>query len=284
MTAQRAPIETDERSGVLHPENLPRFAAEWITPADRVSAVVAAYWTVSWNLGAGESIAQKIIDFPAVTLSIESGRVPAPLVISVARPGVWQRIVAGEGRVFAIRLRPAGLAVVSQLDVTRLAAEQAITAELDGRLHRLLQRISAGRTPTEMAELADDALNDALAGHPLTYRQHLANDAFDLLTGAPVANIGGEVAATLGCDVRTLQRALRETVGMGPSEVGRRLRVQEVVRRLSLPDARPAAIAADLGYVDQAHMIRDFRAAAGITPGQYLRDISAAHAEATEAP
>ncbi|WP_019180407.1 helix-turn-helix domain-containing protein [Microbacterium yannicii] len=277
MTAQRAPIETDERSGVLHPENLPRFSAEWITPAGRVSAVVAAYWTVSWNLSAGESIAQKIIDFPAVTLSVESGNVPAPLMISVARPGVWQRKVAGEGRVFAIRLRPAGLAVVSDLDVTQLGGEQPVTGDLDCRLHRLLQRIAEGRTLTEMVELADDALSDALTRHPLTHRQRLANDAFDLLTGAPVATISGQVAAALGCDVRTVQRALRETVGMGPAEVGRRLRVQDVVRRLSLPDARPAAIAADLGYVDQAHMIRDFRTAAGITPGQYLRDIAGAN-------
>jgi AraC-like DNA-binding protein len=276
MTAQRAPIETDERSGVLHPENLPRLSAEWIAPAESVSAVVATYWAVSWNLDADDRIAQRILDFPAVTLSVESGDVPAPMMISVARPGFWQRVVAGQGRVFAIRLRPAGLAVVSDLDVTQLEPEQAVTADLDGHLHRLLQRIAKGRTLTEKAELADDALADALARRPLTYRQRLANDAFDLLAGAPVPNIGAEVAAALGCDVRTVQRALRQTVGMGPSEVGRRLRVQEVVRRLSLPDARPAAIAAELGYVDQAHLIRDFRAAAGLTPGQYLRDLSAA--------
>ena len=33
-----------------------------------------------------------------------------------------------------------------------------------------------------------------------------------------------------------------------------------------------AFLAIDAGYYDQAHMIRDFRQFAGITPGAYLRE------------
>jgi AraC-like DNA-binding protein len=34
---------------------------------------------------------------------------------------------------------------------------------------------------------------------------------------------------------------------------------------------RPAQLAQDLGYSDQAHLTRDFRAVTGVSPGEFLR-------------
>lgn len=87
------------------------------------------------------------------------------------------------------------------------------------------------------------------------------------------------MAAELGTSERTLQRALRATLGLGPNDVARRIRLQEVVRRLSEPGANMTAIAAELGYVDQAHLINEFRAVSGTTPGRYVRMVQAADAQ-----
>jgi AraC-like DNA-binding protein len=35
-----------------------------------------------------------------------------------------------------------------------------------------------------------------------------------------------------------------------------------------------ADLAADWGYADQAHLIREFRAMAGVTPGDYVQDVA----------
>ncbi|WP_156380400.1 MULTISPECIES: helix-turn-helix domain-containing protein [unclassified Rhodococcus (in: high G+C Gram-positive bacteria)] len=48
--------------------------------------------------------------------------------------------------------------------------------------------------------------------------------------------------------------------------------IGSIVRSFSGVDV--SDIAVGLGYADQAHLIRDFRGVAGVTPGQYVRENS----------
>ena len=175
------------------------------------------------------------------------------------------RVIQGSGRVFAIRLRPAGLAVVADVDVLSIDHENAVNPQFDQRAHRLLQAISLGRSVAERASFADDSILRLLQERPVSRAQRIANKAVDALTRSPVVRSGTAVANELGTSQRTLQRALRATVGLGPNDVARRIRLQEVVRRLSAADSDVSATAADLGYVDQAHLINEFRSVAGVT-------------------
>jgi AraC-like DNA-binding protein len=269
-------IDTTERSGVLVPANLSRFAAGWLAPAVEVREVVETYWTVNWRFAVAEKVHQRIVDFPAITLSIEAGDVPAEFVLSTVRRHAWSRVIHGAGSVFAIRLRPAGLAVLSDLDPLQLDPEQPITARFDGRLHEFLRMIAAEPTAVLRAQSADRLIQAALLLHPIGPAQALANAAVAALTASPRVRPGRAVAAELGISERTLQRALRHTLGLGPNDVARRIRLQEVVRRLSEPEADMARLAADLGYADQAHLINEFRTVSGTTPGRYLRLVRAA--------
>ncbi|OZE84885.1 AraC family transcriptional regulator [Rhodococcus sp. 15-649-1-2] len=265
------PIDVTERSGVLGPANLPLFDAQWFTPAQSVRDVVDTYWSVEWNLPDGTDIDQQVLEFPAVTLSIESGSVPAPFMLTNVQRRAWSRTIRGTGRVFAIRLRPAGLAVLSDLDPSNVEQEQPVTADLDAALTRHLTTIAAEKSPSDRAERADRLIEDLLQKHPITESRLLANAVVDDLAESVRSRTGPALAHRLGVSERAIQRALKETLGMGPKAIARRIRLQEVVRRLSLPDADVSAIAAALDYTDQAHLIRDFKGVAGITPGQYLR-------------
>ena len=268
-------IETTERSGVLVPANLSRFAAGWLTPAAEVRDVVETYWTVNWRFAPAERVHQRIVDFPAITVSIEAGDVPAEFVVSAVRRRAWSRVIQGSGSVFAIRLRPAGLAVLSDLDPLRLGPEQGITPQVDGRLHELLRRIAAEPTAELRAQSADRQIRHAMLDRPIGRAQALANEAVAALTVSPRVRPGRAVAAELGTSERTLQRALRSTLGLGPNDVARRIRLQEVVRRLSEPNANMAQLAVELGYADQAHLINEFRTVSGTTPGRYRRLVRA---------
>jgi len=64
----------------------------------------------------------------------------------------------------------------------------------------------------------------------------------------------------------------REQVGLTPKLFGRVRRFHAVLARVQrgLP-VNWAGLAADCGYFDQAHLIHDFRAFAGVTPREYSR-------------
>jgi len=91
----------------------------------------------------------------------------------------------------------------------------------------------------------------------------------------------GEVAAALGMGERRLQQLFREHVGLSPRTWRRLVRLQRVVRALRArpaargprtgPDAPPpwAELAVAAGFYDQAHLANEFRALAGLTPGEF---------------
>ena len=152
---------------MLAPDNLTRYHAHWVTPDPAVADVVDQYWHVSWNLG-DRSIDQRIIDAPAVTLTVEEGDVPAPLVITGVQARAWRRTIHGHGRVFAVRLRPAGLAVLGALSPQRLAnTTLPLTEELDAGLHALMRRVAAHPTPQARTQAADEAIRARLADRAL---------------------------------------------------------------------------------------------------------------------
>ncbi len=81
------------------------------------------------------------------------------------------------------------------------------------------------------------------------------------------------VASHLGVTARHLRRAFTESVGIGPKEFARTVRLQRAVRRAATSKDW-ARIAVDAGYYDQAHLIADFRQLVGLTPGAFLKRVS----------
>ena len=75
-----------------------------------------------------------------------------------------------------------------------------------------------------------------------------------------------------GLGLRTLQRLFAEYVGVGPKWVVQRYRLHEVAERLESGPVDHAALALEIGYSDQAHFIRDFKAMVGVTPAAYARE------------
>ncbi|WP_028935998.1 AraC family transcriptional regulator [Pseudonocardia spinosispora] len=93
----------------------------------------------------------------------------------------------------------------------------------------------------------------------------------DLIHADPAAELTtDELAAAAGASRFTVYRAFQAAVGMSPSDYQRQLRLRRA--RALLAEGRPAGdVAAEVGFADQAHLIRWFSRHYGVTPGAYQR-------------
>ena len=96
----------------------------------------------------------------------------------------------------------------------------------------------------------------------------------------------GDVAADLGVGERRLERVFNRVVGVPPKVFQRMRRCCEaacLIRQAKVEHPQStlerniaprnwSAIASDVGYADQAHFIREFRALTGVTPGVYATE------------
>ena len=81
-----------------------------------------------------------------------------------------------------------------------------------------------------------------------------------------------EVAAAVGLSMRQLRRRCHAAVGYGPKTLQRVLRFRRFVSRIdACQDIDLAAIAAEAGYADQAHLTRECARLSGLTPAALAR-------------
>lgn len=95
--------------------------------------------------------------------------------------------------------------------------------------------------------------------------------ALDLLRAGAHGTPVGEVCERLGLSNRHLIKQFRMTVGLTPKSYARIARFRRVIEAChGIEDVPWAAVAARFGYVDQSHLIREFRALAMVTPEEFL--------------
>ncbi|PZF80260.1 AraC family transcriptional regulator [Jiangella anatolica] len=81
------------------------------------------------------------------------------------------------------------------------------------------------------------------------------------------------LAREVGWSRRHLAGRFRRAVGLGPKEAARVLRFARAVRLLDAsPSPSLSDVAADAGYADHSHLVREFHALAGCTPSQLVAE------------
>jgi AraC-like DNA-binding protein len=105
-------------------------------------------------------------------------------------------------------------------------------------------------------------------------RLDAAQSTFQRTLAALVAGNGrtsvSELAEVAASSPRQVERLFARGLGFPPKTVGRVLRFQHALRRLMADPGVPLGeVAADAGYYDQAHFIRDFRVLSGGVPRGY---------------
>ena len=126
----------------------------------------------------------------------------------------------------------------------------------------------AAAGPRECLDLAEEALRAGLRPDGPGVRRCAA--AVAALEAAPVRPIA-DIAADLGVSHAHLDREFERVVGLGPRSLARILRLRRLLASIDVHGSvNWTALAAEWGWFDQSHFIRDFRRHTGVTPSAYV--------------
>lgn len=242
-----------------------------IVPAERWQPFIEYHWIVRWECP--EPFEQQVIPQPCVHLSAEpfEGR-PRLLVNGITREP-FIRTLAGSGHVLGAAFRPASFRAVLGADLSTVSGQIVPLGDVAG------PGDSAVAAEILRAEATDAEMVTALEAH-LDRLQVTADpdaDGINALVAAAAQDrslIRAEQLADLaGVTLRTLQRQFTAYLGIGPKWVVQRCRLLDAAA--AAHEGTPtdwAALAAELGFSDQAHLTRAFTAVVGTPPATYQGD------------
>lgn len=248
-----------------------RIHAQSFEPADELACIVERFWVGAWDLPAEEPHVTKLLGDPCVHIVFEDGDCGPDARIVGVWTRLWERKLSGSGRVRGVKFHPG-----------------AASAVLGRPIQKWTDSITplSSQFPNEADQLRDAVLRpqedrEGLEGLAefIAKRARLSTDGLLVRNMVEAVRTNSSLtrvetlAEQFELGIRAIQRLFREHVGATPKWWIVRNRLQEVAARIESGDVVSlAALAADLGYTDQAHLTRDFQSVVGKTPSAFARE------------
>ncbi|MFI1718038.1 DUF6597 domain-containing transcriptional factor [Streptomyces litmocidini] len=289
-----APRPRRDTRGIVDPaELLSRVRFRRHVPAPELRPYLEHYWLMDWELP--EPYASRLVPHPSVNVVFQRyGRPGAPTAAASAWAevagvglGLFTQKLTGVGRVCGVQFRPGGFRPfapawpVSTWTGRRVPLGDVFPEEGGAGSAGTPAAVPAA-LPAVLSPDDDHARVAALDAFLLAHgpapdpAAEQAMELVDLIRSERTVRRASRLATASGLSARSLQRLFAGHVGVGPKWVILRYRFHEALERAgSAGDADWAALAAELGYSDQAHLVRDFTATIGVPPTAYARAVSA---------
>ena len=133
----------------------------------------------------------------------------------------------------------------------------------------LARKVQAAGTDASRVAIVEAFLRQKLRRESQVVR--VSDLVYSVATDRTILKVDDLVVRS-GANRRTLERLFAKYVGVSPKWVIQRYRLHEAAEQLAADgDVNHAALALGLGYSDQAHFVRDFKAAVGTSPAAYAK-------------
>ena len=259
-------LSTTSEYGLLGVRDID-FAVDRYPPAPDLAPLVERHWVVSWELPPGRSASVTLLPHPCVNLVLDGGR----LAVSGVGRDRFTYSYRGTGRVYGVKFRPGAFLPFLGRPLVEITGSVLPAERLWGpAATTLARRLAATEGVDRLVGTTEEFLRARWP--PDDPQVRLVGRIVATMLHDPAVSRVDEVTERFGLTPRTLQRLFQRYVGVSPKWVLRRYRLHEAAAALAREQHRPwAEVAADLGYFDQSHFIRDFTAAIGLTPGAYAQ-------------
>lgn len=240
-------------------------------PAPELRRYVELYWLIDWDLS--EPYASHVVPHPSVNVVFQRfGAAPPWGEVAGIGLELFTQKLEGRGRVCGVKFRAGGFRPfapawpVSEWSGRRVPVAEvlpATDADVDdpgparrGRAGRGARRVSAG---------------SGRAAGPAGRRGDAGGRPGRRGPDDPAGGAARDGGRALGAFVAA---AVRDVCGVGPKWVILRRRIHDALERAEAGGELDwAALAAELGYSDQAHLVRDFTATVGVPPTAYAHAV-----------
>ncbi len=204
---------------------------------------------------------------------VHDGSLPDAVVTGVRLTIRRMHTTANSGIVLA-RLRPgAGRAVLGRSTEALFGSTSPFATWLGGdRVEPVRERVRRATSHDERAAIVENFLVECARGAPV---DGLVDHAWEAIEGSRGNVRIGDLAASLGVSVDTLEKRFRRATGSTPKAFAKIVRVR---RALFAAKDEPtlARAAAAAGYCDESHFVREVKAITGSTPTRFLARASEA--------
>ncbi|WP_330253934.1 helix-turn-helix domain-containing protein [Nocardia sp. NBC_00565] len=262
----------DDVKGILHPDEQARHRSlARLSAGPEAGRFVDWYWSVRWDLRGRPPYYAEVLPYPCVNVTFERTETRTGGFVNGVCTTKFVRELSGAGETFGVRFRAGGFGAFTGLDV---GAFRDTAVELSAVLPEaadLTERVLAAPSDVQRRSIVEDFLVGRPAVEDPNYRLVLRIVAA-MAQDQELTRVD-QLTDRFDIPIRTLQRMFRRYIGAGPKWVLRRYRLQDgadLLARGRIEDL--AALAAELGYFDQAHFSREFTAEVGMAPLEYAKN------------
>jgi AraC-like DNA-binding protein len=247
-----------------------KFKLARYVPPDDLLPFVETLWTVRWDLRGQEPYTSENLPHPSVNISFE----PDIVRFVGVTTGKFRYHLEGQGQVLGIKFRPGGFKPFVQRPMSDFTDQSIpVSNVLEVDEPALRAAMQALDTDAEMIHYAADFLR-GFAPEPDPTVDLVNTIVRDIIHDRSLNKVD-EVAEHAHLSKRSLQRLFNHYVGVGPKWVIQRYRLHGALEQLSEPTVSDCLqLALKLGYFDQAHFTRDFKAIVGQSPMEYARHLN----------
>lgn len=257
-----------------------RFEHQRLLPSARTAPFVEHHWTVAWQMPPGATQERHTLSHPSVHVSLAVGALARVGVTGPTR-GRFTWVLSGSGRVVATKFLPGAFRVLLARKTMRELVD--VVADLDAVVDaRVAGVVGAAFAAVDAAGV--DAVVDAVdaAWAAVLPKAPPADQALLLRIVERARDDRSltrveQLVDDSGLHIRELQRFCADALGLSPRWLIRRYRLHDALAALdAIKDVGEAGqsladLAQRLGYADQSHFSRDFKAVVGMSPSTYLR-------------
>src|SRR5215471_13866138 len=257
--------KTDPPRSILHvrPSELKGVARYW--PSSDLEPFIEDHWVARWDRpDTAETVPQ-----PCMHLVLQAG---ASQLVGISRTR-FTRELEGSGRILGTKFRPGAFRAFLDRPAWHFTDKALPVASVFGPTAQAMESLALAR---------DDDRESFVVVEDFLRRLEPTSDESMVLAGRIVARVAGDrgirrvdqLTQEFGINPRALQRLFREYVGIGPKWVVQSERLLDAADRATKGAVTDwADLALELGYADQAHLIRDFRRLVGRSPADYMRHL-----------